>query len=75
MRIRKMLFGFVLAMTVLCASSFVTDAGRAFGSSGGQSSCCQKCLEEFLQCQGDREFCRSQYNFCVQHCPEPCVFE
>ena len=68
MKIRNLLFGFVLAMMVMCASSFTMNTVKA-------SPCTDFCIHEYNNCMIDcngsplcQQFCRNEYYCCVETC-------
>ena len=71
MRIRNLLFGFVLAMMVLFAGSFTTNTVKADG-------CIYGCMDLYnaceASCNGDRlciKQCKKDYDECLCGCGIP----
>jgi hypothetical protein len=66
-KLRKLLYRF-LAMAVLAVSLVVLPTA----TSNSQTSCCNRCLERFRQCDGTTIVCCKIYNACVQQCQGGC---
>ena len=68
MRIRNLLFGFALAMMVLCAGSFRTNTAQAFGCTNFCANGYNACM---IECNGDtncQNECRATYYCCMHMC-------
>jgi hypothetical protein len=68
MKIRNLLFGFVLAMTVLFVGSFRANTTQA-------TTCSQFCTYDYNTCMADcngapicQQFCRDDYYCCLEIC-------
>ena len=59
----------VLMIVALAASLLVLPGANSSARSG---TCCQRCLERFLQCDGTTIVCCQIYNSCVQQCSGGC---
>jgi len=56
----------VLAATLICLIALLVPAASP------QTSCCQKCLDRFYQCDGTTIVCCRIYDGCVQQCAGSC---
>jgi hypothetical protein len=73
MKVRNLLFGFVLSVMVLCVGSFRANTVRA-------SACTDFCAHEYTNCMidcngapGCQAICRADYYCCMDMCNnEPC---
>jgi hypothetical protein len=68
MKIRNLLFGFVLSVILLCAGSFRANTVQA-------SACTNFCLHEYNNCMIDcngapscQQICRDDYYCCLEAC-------
>ena len=59
----------VLMIVALAASLLVLPGANSSSQSG---TCCTRCLERFLQCDGTTIVCCKIYNSCVQQCSGGC---
>ena len=67
MKIRNLIFGFVLAMMVMCAGSFRTntvEAGCTTFCANGYNACMIECNGD-TNCQNE---CRATYYCCMHMC-------
>jgi hypothetical protein len=58
----------ILGIVVLVLSMIVLLAP----TTSPQSTCCQKCLERFQQCDGTTIVCCKIYNSCIAQCQGTC---
>lgn len=68
MKIRNLLFGFVLAMLVLCAGSFKINTTQAFGCTTFCANSYNACM---VDCNGDptcQQSCYVDYECCMNMC-------
>lgn len=59
----------ILGIVVLLLSIIVLLAPT---TSLQSTTCCQKCLERFQQCDGNTIVCCKIYNSCIAQCPSTC---
>jgi hypothetical protein len=73
MKIRNLLFGFVLSVMLLCAGNFKTNTAQAFGCTTFCANNYNACM---IDCNGDpncQNQCRSEYYCCMNMCnSQPC---
>lgn len=55
-----------LAAMLICLAALLAPAASQ------QTSCCQKCLDRFFQCDGSTIVCCQLYESCVAQCPVSC---
>ena len=56
----------VLAAMLICLTALLVPAASP------QSTCCNKCLDRFFQCDGTTIVCCKIYNSCVTQCAGGC---
>lgn len=66
-KLRKLLFR-SFAMAVLAGALILLP----IVTTSSETTCCNKCLERFYQCDANNIVCCQIYNACVQHCQTEC---